>query len=1196
MSLGFSMQPARGFVPVLAALLCWLLPGSGLLMAQGAAREDSARAVNIRQERYDSSVARPKIPGFEEDVLGREEWFMFQRRYPFDVVPAGALASAIRAIQGMQSQLDESRAKGDRQAHLLAASTWEAIGPVNIGGRIQAIAQHPTKQGVIFIGAASGGVWKSTDDGATWNTTFDKQASISIGAIAIDRTDPNIIYVGSGEPNTPSATYFGHGVFKSTDEGATWTNIGLETVGGFSKIYVHRQNHQIVYATGVISNQSDGGFYRSVDGGATWTRTMSGTVYDLSVNPANCEELFIATASAISYSTDGGRSFTKRVNGINVAIAYRISVAMAPSDPNHVYALVAGRPGSAGLDDSKFYASTDRGTTWTMREQFSGQFFRDQGWYDNAVVVHPDSPLVVLAAGIDAFRTEDGGDHFINYTDAYANLGDPNAVHADQHVMEFDPKDRTRLLLGNDGGLFRSENNGIQWSKIGVKLPITQFYKMDVDANNVNLVYGGAQDNGSSGYLGTHSNALQWDNLSGGDGFYVAADPFRPGIVFTEIYYGQPVYKVDISQPGFALPISDYIDNTAGDKGDWSTPMAIGLSDGRFYSGRHYLWRTSDDGGSWEQLRPGTGGLISAIGVSPYGGKLMVGSNIGDARFSVDDGHTWAAAKGLPRRTVSDIRYDFTAESRVFITLSGTGSHHVFQSDDDGANFADISANLPDVTVNTIAVDPQNNQHLFIGTDAGAFVSLNGGKFWYPFNDGLPLAPVVDLKINDQARTLIAATHGRSMFRINIAKLEIQPTVIRPVSRSTYETPGPVTMQWYGLTGPVRVSISYDGGANFSELASGVVGDSLVAMLPLARTANARVKVEEQGTGNTAVSSDFTLTPHANGSGFASKGFVAEAIEWRRGTIWATARGTDSIYTLRTPLLGGLLGHLRTGITGHVRDMAYDSVADRFYLLVADDDFGHPRIFPMDTDCVGGAEIVLPAEIAHASGIAMTSEGLAVITPGATAQVYILGDSGAIRRTTHTFDAPAENQRISLAWDGQLVQAVTLASPGTVFPSRLERVRLADTLQLIEAVPAIVGSGQRIDFAGLAVDNSNPSQIVYWATDTNGIFYKFTQLFSGVREPNGSWSVSGALRLGNVTPNPLRSAAVVDVTASSNGAASLDLYRADGSLVRHLFDGMLEAGSRGMQLDLGDVASGVYYLVVSDARGNRDARSVVVVR
>jgi photosystem II stability/assembly factor-like uncharacterized protein len=1171
-------------------ILTAILFGTVAAVAQQAPREDAQEELRKRDLEYNRSLERPKAEENEEDVRGRDEWFNFQRRFPFDAIPAGARVEAIRQTRAMEEKLHEALAK-NRGNRTLAANRWEDIGPNNVAGRIPALAYHPTEPGVLLIGGASGGVWKSTDNGKSWSTTFDKQTALTIGAIAYDYTDPNTIYAGSGENYSASEDYYGDGIFKSTDGGETWRNMGLNSVGGFSKIFVHRQNHSIVYA----ATAKGGGFYRSTDGGATWTRTLATDCLDMSVNPKNSQELMITTGGGISRSTDGGLTFTSINSGLNLSGVSRISVSMSPGDPKRAYALVARYPGQNGYNSAELYSSNDGGSTWQLKQNLGGPFFRNQGYYDNFLEASPASPDKMVMGGIDIFATTDGASTNINTTDVYGS--NPQGVHPDQHVVAFNPRDPNELLVGNDGGLYRSYDGGNSWERVSTNLPITQFYKMDVDFANVDRVYGGTQDNGTNASLSDGANAKNWLQISGGDGFYVAADPVTPGVVYSEIYYGTPIYRVETSHPADAVPIDNDI---SFEKGDWSSPLIFSQVTGYLYSGRRHLFRTPDGGVNWETLSPGNSSFISAIGPSMLEeDKLVIGSAGGELRYSTNDGATWARGTGIPSRFISDVRFDPVKPDRVYAVVSGFGTGHVFRSESYGATFSDISANLPNAPVNCIAIDPRDNTHLFVGTDAGAFVSLDGGGTWLPFNEGLPLAPVVDLKIHDATRTLIAATHGRSMFRIKIDAVEPSPVMITPVGGESFVSPLDLPVRWLGLTPPVRVWVSYDNGKNFTKVADNVTSNDVTLPVPVVKTDVAIVKVEEVNGGRSIESGNFSLSAATNGSEIAKRGFVAEAIEPRRGYLWATERGSDSLYKLKLPLLSAREGLVRTNIPGRVRDMAYDSSSDRFYLLVTADDFSGAKLYAMDSTGTGLGQIPLPEGLTSAVGVSMLHGNLALMTPGADGEIFLIDTAGTLITRSGALQGPAAADRRSLAWDGSgLLQGVVSGSVDDWFPSRLERVHVTATPSVSMAMPVILQNTQRLEFYGLAVDftsATNGKQTI-WGTDTAGSFYKFVTDPSGVVDLPMTGARASEIALTAITPNPFRSGTRVDFTLRSGREVTLDLYRASGERVLRIFSGRREAGENSVALAADGLASGIYYVVLGDAGGERDVRPVVLVK
>jgi len=1145
-----------------------------------------------------------------EDVRGREEWFYFQRRYPYDMIPAGMRTAAIRQMKEAEQRVALARTKKGGAA-LLAAPVWENIGPSNFSGRVRALGIHPTIPEILYIGAAAGGVWQTRDGGEHWMTTFDTLSALAMGAIAIDYGNPDIIYAGTGENTANIDAYLGDGIFKSTDGGITWKNIGLTNVQGFSKLYVHRQKSNVIYAAAAAASargSSGGGFYRSEDAGATWTRVVNGEIWDMTVDPGNSDRVFITLSNSVRRSTDGGKTFTTITTGLNLSSAVRLSIGLAAAEPDRLYILAARNGGSNGNNIGEVYVTYNAGTEWELKSTLPTSFFNNQGWYDNCIGVSPEDPEVVLVGGIDVLRSGDGGATWANTTKSYQG----GNVHADQHIIEFDPANSGVVYLGNDGGVYTSFDAGASWQKISTVLPTSQYYAIEVDQTNQYRVYGGTQDNGTHGAYGTSSYTQTWASILGGDGFYVVVDLSDPGIIYAENFNGTPLYRIDAMNLGTRSRIDYSISPTSetGDYGNWSTPIAMSPADKKsLYTGRTALYRTSNRGSSWQKLVPGNSAKISAIGLSPHdAGKMIIGTTTGDLRFSVNDGADWAASKvagGGAGRFVTDLVYDPVDPNRVYLTVSGSSGTRVYRSDDNGANFASISANLPNTPANAIAIDPQNNAHIFVGTDIGVFATVDGGNYWGPMNDGLAVVPVIDLKIQLASRSLIAGTHGRSMFRTSIDGVTVAPGLIYPIGNETIATPGPLEIRWAGFDGPVNVFISYDG-VNYNQIGTSVSGTSLSIDLPLVQTVHARVRVVDAGDpSRSAESGDFTLKAVINGAEQTSRGFIAEAIEVRGSTLWATVRGSDSLYVLRLPLLSNRVGLVRTNIPGHVRDMAYDSVADLFYMLVAADDFSAPRVYRMDTNGVGLGEITLPAGITRLNGSAMVGENIALITPGADARIVLIDTSGAqVGELGPLVGGSVAEDRRSLVWDGLgYVQGVVERDTTVMFPSKLQILSSGNPLRIRESTPVVLPTVQRLNFVGLAFDpdNADIGQRIYWATDTSGQFFKFTrQAFftSGVGAIPAptTGARAGDLAIREIAPNPTRGESTIHLTVRGRHDVSIELYDVAGSRQLELFNGVMEPGDHTIDMHGGSLPSGIYYLVVSGGAGNRDVRTVVMIR
>lgn len=1192
-------------LPVLLQALL-LLP---LVIATSLAQQLPRDNAEEEQRRFHEELQRGQQGEGEkqsgEDVGGRAFWFDFQRRFPFDVIPAGARVDAIRSMRTVQSRIDEARAKAGRS--LLASAQWTPIGPDNIGGRVRAIAIHPTDPLTVYIGGAAGGVWKTTDGGATWRSTFDKQTALTIGAIAVDPVNPNNVYVGTGElvPGSDIA-FLGDGVFKSTDAGETWRNIGLNNLVATSKIHVRSDNPNIVYlAAGRIGTSprysgggvgSSAGFYRSTNGGETWTVTHSGTVNDMSVDPQNNDNIIISSSSSVQRSTDGGLTFAPATSGLtSLGSARRMSMAHDPQDPTRVYLLQAVN--TSELDIGNVFRSTNAGQSWTLVRRLDSSVFRQQGYYNNCIAVDPNDPNTILVGGIDLWRSTDAGSSWTNTSRTFGSTGDRQKAHPDYHIIVFDANTPGLCYVGNDGGCYLSLSSGADFQLMHDQLPISQFYTVEVDQTRPYRVYGGTQDNQTQGGFGTTEHTKVWTRIIGGDGMWVVVDKVDPDIIYAESQFGN-LYRVDTR----TFDRTYLVAALAQDGGAWSAPAAMSPIDFNLYAGRHNLYRTTTPRGNvrWEKLEPGFSNTASksiVLSLSPFDSTgIIIGNEVGDIRYTMDDGVTWTRSTGTPSRYPTDLVHDPIERRRVYATFSGFRTGHVFVSDDDGATFRDVSSNLPDIPVNAIEIDPVDNRRLFVGTDIGVYVSLDGGAAWFPYNDGLPVVPVTDMKIHRTRRMLVAATHGRSMFEISIDNIAVPPLLLSPVGGETFATPGSMTIRWSGFDGPVDVMISYRSGEPFTTLASGVTDDSLTVQLPITRSTTARVRVAASGGGTVLTSDEFALSTSANIESLGRRGLTTQAIALRGNQLWATRREDDTIRRFNTPLLTGSAFVVRSGFTGTIRDLAYDASADIFFALVAEDDFSAPRLFSMDTTGAMIAEITLPPSIVSASGIAVVPAGLAVASPGEEGRITIIDKTTGSQLDVHEYRNVRGDYRRGLVWTGMtFTQGVLRTESGMQFPSELHQLAVDDSVRIYETVPVITSSGNPIVFFDLAGENAVNGDSILYATDTSGVIYRFRRgLFSGVDADADMRSASA--RIIAVTPNPFRADAALRFALTRPDRITIEILSAHGATVATLFNGRVEAGTHTQRITATTLASGLYYAVLTTASGERVISPVVITR
>lgn len=723
----------------------------------------------------------------------RLRWYYFhdQRAFPFGEIPAGAFQAAVREYR--------TRWPVIRPAGLDPRSdtAWVPLGPGNIPelsiqstGRLTAIAVHPTNPNVIYVGGAQGGVWKTTNGGANWTPLTDRECSLAMGWIVLDPVDPDIVYAATGEQHFSGDSYYGCGVLRSTDGGATWTQLGADvfdvattTSGGvrISRILLDPRTAGSTANT-TLYVAADNGVWKSTDGGVSWTRTLAAgnagpaPATDLVMHPSNPDVLYAAlgrvtgdAANGVYRSTDAGVTWT-RLSGFPSEDVGRISLAIAPSQPSILYAGVqnafGGPPGDGTL--LGIFKSTDGGERWSLVS--NAPSCNTQCWYDMALAVHPRDPDTVFFGGVPLYRSTNGGLTFQS-----VGTGPGGSVHADQHVIVYDPNDPRTVYVGNDGGIYRSRAGGAPgtWESLNTDLAITQFYAgIALHPTDPTIVLGGTQDNGTLRYAGSPS----WRQVLGGDGGFTAIDFQDPRFAYAETQWtpGSGFSGPRRSDDGGPFQLK-----TAGidlsDRALFIPPLVMDPSDPKvLYFGTYRLYRTTNRGESWTPISPDLAGptrAISAIAVAPSAPQeIYVGTNGGDVHRTRNGGGAWTSVSaGLPRRVITDIAVDPGNPDVVFVTLSGFQTEHVFRSTDGGETWTAISNGLPDLPVNAIVVDPRSSSILYIGTDLGVFRTVNGGASWEPLNEGMPNVAVFDLALNPRTGQLVAATHGRGMFAREVA-------------------------------------------------------------------------------------------------------------------------------------------------------------------------------------------------------------------------------------------------------------------------------------------------------------------------------------------------------------------------------------------------------------------------------------------
>lgn len=688
--------------------------------------------------------------------------------------------------------------EGLRQAQALHQSSplrqvaWEPAGPYNIGGRITDIEIHASQPETIYVGAASGGIFKSTDNGQSWQHLFQQQPVISIGDLAIDPANPQIVWAGTGEANSSSFSFVGNGIYKSIDGGETWQHKGLEQSAYIGRIVVDHSNSQRIFVAALgnlFSPNQMRGIYRSIDGGDNWQRVLfvsdSTSGADIVQHPTNPDILYASMwermrgltyrrshgpTSGIYKSTDGGQNWVRLTNGLPTGdTPGRIGLAIGRNNPEIVYAFIDQLIN--GQYVASVYRSINGGESWSRtNDAVVAGMNSNFGWYFGQIRTDPRNDNRFWILGVDLYRSDNGGQTFTQLA-GYYNIND---IYVDHHALWIHPVSGL-MWHGNDGGLYRSADLGASWTKIN-KLPLTQFYTIEVDYLNPQRLYGGTQDNNTvRTWTGANDN---WDRILGGDGFYTLVDYTNSNTIYAESQWGN-LYRSDNGGLSFSWIGS----NWSGERTNWSSPLIMHPTDPQtLYFGTHRVWKTTNKGQSWQavsadltrQLASSGFSTISTLAISRLNPNLVLaGTDDGRVHLSTSGGLFWTEiTAGLPLRWITRLAFDPFEVNTIYATVSGfrwdEPHPYVFKSTNLGQTWTPIQGNLPLLPVNVIVPDPQREGWLYVGTDAGIFYTENVGQQWQSLMEGMPMVPVTDLKIHAPTYTLVAGTYGNSAYRLNL--------------------------------------------------------------------------------------------------------------------------------------------------------------------------------------------------------------------------------------------------------------------------------------------------------------------------------------------------------------------------------------------------------------------------------------------
>lgn len=727
--------------------------------------------------------------------------------------------------------ISESRAQ-QIPSQVVESIKFREIGPTRQGGRYVDFAIVDKAPKVMYAATASGGLWKTINNGQSWKSIFDNENIISLGAVAVDQRDTSVVWAGSGEANNSRSSYWGNGIYKSTDGGKTWNNMGLPESQHIGRILIDPKNSNVVYVAALghlYSDNPERGLYKTTNGGKTWNKVLEVKkadgkyigVVDVAMSPSDPNTLIAAAydkirtpwtfneggeGSGIYKSTNGGRSWSKLEGGLPGGFLGRIGVAYAPGNSKVIYAnienvnvdgisveerrnmLEVGIPLKRGQSTKgvEMYRSGDGGKTWEKINPDGVDVGGAPGYYYQQVRVDPNDADHVYVIGIRIWETKDAG----------KTWGTAFRFGGDNHAMWIDPDDSQHMVLGYDHGMGITYDAGKTWYHPD-ELPLAQFYAVDVDMDQPYNVYGGLQDNGSvkgpsSMKDGSAINYEQWARVGGGDGMYNVVDRTNNRYLYNESQFG-PLSRLDM-ETGESKRIRY---NGRGIRWNWNAPIVVSQhnSDVIYHAGNK-VFKSTYRGENWTEISEdlskndavkaaGTGniqyGTITTLEESPLNeNELWVGTDDGNLQVTTDGGKNWTNLNGNvpnnPEYWVTRVEASAHNAGTAYVSYNGMRRDkfgaYLYKTTDHGKTWTSIANGLPNEPVNVIREDHKNPNLLFVGTELGVYASIDGGKNWTKFMNNIPTNPAYDMVIHPRENELVVATHGRGIFIADISALQ----------------------------------------------------------------------------------------------------------------------------------------------------------------------------------------------------------------------------------------------------------------------------------------------------------------------------------------------------------------------------------------------------------------------------------------
>jgi hypothetical protein len=737
---------------------------------------------DIQQKFEQAWAGKEIVKGKGYKQFKRWEDWMTPRVYPSGELPAPD--AAWQAIDASPQMF---------MMNQMMAGDWTYIGNTSVptqaggAGRINSVRELPGSTTTFFACAPAGGLWKTTNSGTSWtqlNTDF--LPSIGISDIAIDPNNTNIMYIATGDGEV-SDTYSA-GVWKTTDAGATWNPTGLNWVltqtRTTSRLVISPADSQTLIAA------TSNGIYKTTNGGTTWAQVLAGSYKDMAIKPGTSDTYYVTGNSDDFYrSTNTGTTWTQITTGLPTTGVNRMSLAVTPANPNYIY-IVAGA--SAGSSLFGVYRSTDSGLNWTQQHgnapnllgySFNGSDAGGQSWYDLRIVASPTNADEIYTGGVNAWKSTNGGTSFSIVSHWYGDQGLPY-VHADIHAMYWVPG-TTRLIIGCDGGVFTSTNNGTTFTDISSNLPISMQYRLSVATTNSNRVLTGWQDNGT-----VLKNGSTFFRPLGGDGMECAISSTDQNVMYGEIYYGS-ISKSTNGGVNWSNMVASNGTNQ-NEQGAWVTPYVLGNNPNHIFLGKSKLYRSTNAGSTWTASAAFGAGNINDLAIAPTDNNIIYASKSNSLYKSTDGVNFTLLGGGLPNLYIKDIAISGADANKVWVVYSGYSSGaKVYFTNNGGTSWTNITGTLPNLPCNAIVYQNGSSDGIYVGMDIGVFYRDNILGSWVPYMNALPNVPISELEIHYGSGTITAATYGRGTWRAPVYALPTLDAVLNSVIAPTGTYCGP---------------------------------------------------------------------------------------------------------------------------------------------------------------------------------------------------------------------------------------------------------------------------------------------------------------------------------------------------------------------------------------------------------------------